>query len=221
MKSRLIAIAVFLLASTHVWAQATAQIHGTIQDASGAGIPAATVKATQTDTGVSRTATTEADGGFVLPNLPLGPYKLDVEKEGFAAAVQTGVILQVGSDPAVNFALRLGTVSETVNVEANAALVETRGTAIGSVVENQRILELPLNGRNVIDLMVLTGASNVGNAGGLATGTANPFNRTGSVSIAGGVAVGVNFVLDGANHNNPSNSLEMRSEEHTSELQSH
>lgn len=209
MKSRFLAIAVFLLASTHVWAQATAQIHGTIQDASGAGIPSATVKATQTDTGVSRTATTEADGGFVLPNLPLGPYKLDVEKEGFAAAVQTGVILQVGSDPAVNFALRLGTVSETVNVEANAALVETRGTAIGSVVENQRILELPLNGRNVIDLMVLTGASNVGNAGGLATGTANPFNRTGSVSIAGGVAVGVNFVLDGANHNNPSNSLEM------------
>ena len=117
MKSRLIAIAVFLLASTHVWAQATAQIHGTIQDASGAGIPAATVKATQTDTGVSRTATTEADGGFVLPNLPLGPYKLDVEKEGFAAAVQTGVILQVGSDPAVNFALRLGTVSETVRSE--------------------------------------------------------------------------------------------------------
>ena len=99
-------------------------------------------------------------------------------------------------------------MSETVNVEANAALVETRAMAVGSVMENARILDLPLNGRNVLDLTVLSGATNLTTAGALYTGSANPFN-TESISIAGGAAVGVNFVLIGAAHGNPANNLEM------------
>ena len=99
-----------------------------------------------------------------------------MQKEGFSAAIQSGILLQVGSDPAVAVSLRPGTVSETVNVEANAALVETRAMAVGSVMKYARILDLPLNGRNVLDLTVLSGATNLTTAGALYTGSANPFN---------------------------------------------
>ena len=208
MKSFIWALGVALIMVAPACGQATAQIHGTVQDSSGAAISGATVKATQTDTGLFRTATTDGDGSYVLSNLSLGPYNLEVQKEGFSAAVQSGILLQVGSDPAVAVSLKPGAVTETVNVEANAALVETRTTAIGSVMETARILDLPLNGRNVLDLTILSGAANVGNASALYVGSANPFNAS-SISIAGGTAVGVNFVLDGAAHSNPANNLEM------------
>src|SRR4029078_6971301 len=134
-------------------AQSTAQIHGTVQDSTGADVPGAEVKATQTGTGVARTTTTAGDGGYVLTNLPLGPYRLEVSKEGFTRAVESGIELQVNADPAVDVASRIGAVTEQVNVEANAALVETRNSGVGSVIESQRIVELPLNGRNVTDLI--------------------------------------------------------------------
>src|SRR5438445_4154905 len=87
-----------------VWAQggSTAQIHGTVQDSTGAAVPGAEVKATQTATATVRTATTGADGGYVLTNLPTGPYQLEVSKEGFTKYVQSGIVLQVNSDPAVD-----------------------------------------------------------------------------------------------------------------------
>src|ERR1700683_4459109 len=115
---RLLKIALLCaLTAAAIWAQATAQIHGVVQDMSGAAIPGAMVKATQTETGISRTVTSEADGGYVISNLPLGPYQIEVNKEGFATIVQMGVVLQVGSDPAIPIALKVGAVSERVNVE--------------------------------------------------------------------------------------------------------
>ena len=89
------------LASVEAFAQATAQIHGTVQDMSGAALPGANVKATQAETGLSRNTTSDADGNYVLTNLPLGPYRIEVSKEGFSTAVQSGILLQVSSDPAV------------------------------------------------------------------------------------------------------------------------
>ena len=94
------------------WGQATAQIHGVVQDMSGAAIPGATVKATQTETGISRTVTSEADGGYVISNLPLGPYQVEVNKEGFATVVQMGIVLQVNADPAITIALKVGAGQE-------------------------------------------------------------------------------------------------------------
>src|SRR5438067_104059 len=99
-----------LLSATLAWGQATAQIHGVVQDTSGAAVPGAMVKATQTETGLSRAVTTEADGSYVLTSLPLGPYNLEVTKEGFATAVQSGIALQVSSDPAISVALKVGAV---------------------------------------------------------------------------------------------------------------
>src|SRR5262245_33480220 len=127
-----------ILVCTSAWAQGTAQIHGTIQDSSGAGVPGAEVKATQTDTGLVRTATTGADGGYIVTTLPIGPYRIEVSKDGFTTAVQSGIVLQVATDPAIDIALKIGAVTEQVNVEANAALIETRSSGIGEVVQNQR-----------------------------------------------------------------------------------
>ena len=189
-----------VLACASVWAQATAQIHGTIQDASGAAVAGAQVKATQTETGVSRTVASEADGTYVLTNLPLGSYQIEVSKEGFAKAVQSGVVLQVNSDPAVVIQLKVGAVTEQVSVEANAALVETRNSGVGSVVETQSILELPLNGRNVTDLVTLAGAAVVNGQSDTRLFSNRPY-----ISIAGMAAFPLgggptDWIYDGASH---------------------
>src|SRR5262245_51255015 len=140
------ALLLSVLTCTGVWAQATAQISGTIKDPSGAVLPGAEVTATQTDTGVARMTVSNETGAYVLPNLPLGPYKLEAALPGFRTFVQTGIVLQVNSNPVINVTLAVGQVSEQVEVQANAALVETRTSGVGQVMEQQRILELPLNG---------------------------------------------------------------------------
>src|SRR5947208_401884 len=142
-----------------VWAQATAQISGTVRDQSGAVLPGVEVTVTQTETALIRTTITNETGSYVLPNLPIGPYRFEAALPGFRTFVQTGIVLQVNSNPVVNPVLQIGQVTEQVEVQANAALVETRSTAVGQVMEIERILELPLPGRVVTDLITLSGAS--------------------------------------------------------------
>jgi len=175
------------------WAQSTSQIQGTVHDPTGAAIPGAEVKATQTDTGAVRTTTTGADGGYVLANLPIGPYRMDVTKAGFSAFAQTGIVLQVAVNPTVDFALKIGTASESVQVEANTTQVETQATGVGQVLENQRILELPLNGRNTADLVTMAGpvvlASTSSSRSWQGTGGGEGF------SVAGGTSFGTYLFL--------------------------
>src|SRR5206468_8652176 len=133
-----------------VWAQVTAQISGVAKDQSGAVLPGVEITATQSDTGVARTAVTNETGSYVFANLPIGPYKLEASLPGFRTFIQTGIVLQVNSSPTIKVTLEVGQVTEQVQVEANAALVETRNIGVGSVVENTRILELPLNGRQAL-----------------------------------------------------------------------
>ena len=179
-----------------VWGQTTAQIHGTILDASGAAVSGAAIKVTQTDTGVTRTATSEADGGYLLTSLPLGPYRVEVSKEGFSTAVQTGIVLEVGSDLAISLSLKVGAVAETVSVEATANQVETRNVGVGTLVENtQRILDLPLNGRQPTDLISLGGAAVVQSVAPTYT-----INGGVQISVAGATAFSVQYYLDGASH---------------------
>ena len=113
------------------WGQATAQISGTVSDQTGAVLPGAEITATQTDTGVARMTVSNETGSYVLPNLPLGPYRVEVALPGFRTFVQTGVVLQVNSSPVINAKLEVGQVSEQVEVQANAAAVETRSVGIG------------------------------------------------------------------------------------------
>ena len=86
-------IVLFVCLSALAWSQALTQIQGTVQDSTGAAVPGATLKATQTETGVSRTATSGADGAYVLPNLPVGPYMLKVVLQGFTTYLQDGIVL--------------------------------------------------------------------------------------------------------------------------------
>src|SRR3954463_7892447 len=102
-----------LLASTAtMWAQGTSQISGTVSDPTGASIPGATVKVIQTDTGMVRNGVTAQDGAYVLPNLPIGSYRMEVSKEGFSTFVQPGITLQVNTNPAINPTLKVGVVSD-------------------------------------------------------------------------------------------------------------
>src|SRR3989442_3134448 len=175
-----------VLACAIVWAQATAQINGTVRDQSGAVLPGVEITATQTDTGTSRTAVTDETGSYILPNLAVGPYKLEAALAGFRTYVQTGIVLQVNSNPLINPTLSVGQVSEQVEVQANAALVETRNVGVGQVIENERILELPLNGRQATDLIVLAGAA-------VQTAASNPdrnMNGSVAISVAGGLKTG-------------------------------
>src|SRR5678816_4614885 len=154
-----IALIVSTLMSVAGWAQSTATVSGSVKDMTGAVLPGVEVTVTQTETSIARTAVTNETGSYVLPNLPLGPYRLEAALPGFRTFVQTGIVLQVNSNPVVNPVLEVGQVNEQVEVQANAALVETRSQGVGSVMENQRILELPLNGRQVTDLIELSGAA--------------------------------------------------------------
>ena len=191
------------------WGQAisTSQINGAVRDPSGLAVPGAEVRATQTETGLVRSTSSAADGGFVLTNLPVGPYQLEVSKEGFNKYLQSGLVLQVAGNPNIDVALKVGTVSEQVQVEANAALVETRGSGIGTVMENQRVVELPLNGRQVTDLIYLSGMATQVNGAGLNSGVRN--YPTQDISVAGGLANGLTYSLDGGSHNDPYNNLNL------------
>src|SRR5690349_17358802 len=100
----------------------TAQITGTVRDASGGVLPGADVTAIQTDTGFRRSAVTETNGLYVLSNLPVGPYRLEVMLSGFRSFQQTGIVLQVNANPEINVALVLGDVTETVSVTGAAPL---------------------------------------------------------------------------------------------------
>ena len=122
-----------LLACVNVWGQATAQMSGTARDQSGAVLPGVEITATQTDTGVARNTVTNETGSFALSNMPLGPYRLEAGLPGFRTFVQTGIVLQVNSSPVINPVLEVGQVSEQVEVQANAAQVETRNVGVAQV----------------------------------------------------------------------------------------
>lgn len=194
-----------LFACYVAFAQSTAQIQGVVQDPSGSAIPGAEVKATQTDTGAVRDVMSGAKGDYVLPNLPIGPYRIEVSNQGFQPYVQTGVVLQVASSVTINVTLKLGAVSEQVEVQANAPLVDTERTGIGTVVESQRIVELPLNGRNATDLIQLAGSTVFAGQG--SSGASIPGSE--ALSVAGGLTYGVGYRLDGADYNNPYDATSM------------
>src|SRR5438128_3857852 len=187
------------------WAQlATAELNGRVTDSSGAVLPGATVTATQTATGLVRTSVTDESGSYLISNLPTGPYRLEISLQGFRSYVRTGLVLTVGATPTINAVLALGSLEETVTVEGAAPLVDVRSAGISSVIENERIVELPLQGRQVTDLLVLSGA---------AVQTAEATNRTSPggvrISVAGGLPTGVGYSLDGATHNNPQENVNL------------
>ena len=200
-KSMLSWVVFALLVQAELWAQTAAgsQITGTVQDSSGSAIVGAVVRVTQTETGFKRAAESGIDGVYRLPDLPIGPYKLEVTQQGFGAYVQTGIVLQVNINPTINIILQVGTTTQAVQVEANAGMVETQSNAVGTVFDNQRVVDLPLNGRQATALIQLAGAAQ----------SAPPSNTVGNKNYPTAVAYSIEgsqgnstfYLLDGGSNN--------------------
>jgi hypothetical protein len=145
-----------LVLAAVAFAQApTGEITGTVTDASGAVVAGASVIILNPGTNLRRSISTNTSGIFSAPALPPGTYSVRVEATGFTAQVRNDVELQVAQVARLDFSLQVGSVTETIEVAGGAPLLETETTAIGTVIENRRIVELPLNGRNYLQLASL------------------------------------------------------------------
>ncbi|HYK61337.1 MAG TPA: TonB-dependent receptor, partial [Bryobacteraceae bacterium] len=178
-------------------AVAVAQIGGVVSDPAGMVIAGAQVSMTDTEKGQVHTAVSDSTGSYTLPNLPVGPYRLEVKAQGFKNYVQSGLVLQVGNNIQVNVAMQIGSLSEKVEVTATTSQVETKENSISVVIDAQRINELPLNGRQATQLIMSLGASAYGDAGD--TGSKTFYSST-RISVAGGQSNGTAYLLDGGDN---------------------
>lgn len=192
-----------ILGCVSMFAQATGTIHGTVTDASGARVPDATVRLTNTQTNFTRVVTPGPTGEYMAPLLPLGTYTVRFQKEGFNPYEQTHVILQVNTTVQVDARLQVKGPVETVTVSDRATLVQATASNLVQIVDQRRIVDLPLNGRNVLQLMVLgAGISNRGSQGStVQTDTYGGGSYHVSVSVNGSRGNGVNFLMDNADNN--------------------
>ena len=179
---------------------ATATLQGNVTDATGATVPDASIQAKNVNTDATQTARSDSQGRFTLSNLPVGDYEVQVSKPGFSTAVRAGVTLTVGSQSVIDFALAVGQQNQTVTVEAVNSQVETTNATVGTLIGQQQMRELPLNGRNFEQLIVLTP--------GVQTIAGNAFQATGfqgrapEYSVAGSRPTGQAILLDDENLQN-------------------
>ena len=197
MRNTFLAVLLLLGALTAAAQDVRSTLSGRIVDQSGLAIPGAAVVATNTETNQSRSVRANASGEYVVPELAPGPYSLSVQHEGMQRATVKSIVLETGQDFHVDVTLKVGAVSESVEVEASAPLVNADSSSVGGVVENRKIAELPLNGRNYGQLAVLQ--PNVIPA------SQNSSNATrGGLNVAGGSEVSNVYLEDGISNNSAS-----------------
>jgi hypothetical protein len=167
-----------------------------VTDATGNVVSGANVTMTSVGTGLGYNTTTNDEGFYTFPGLPVGAYTLTVSKEGFKKGSRSGLTLEVDQKAQVNVALETGAVSETVNVVAQAPLIDTGSATVGKVIENRRVQDLPVNGRNALALVLL--APSVQSAvGPRATGFGDRGTEVSSIRINGSPIATNNFIVDG------------------------
>ena len=177
-------------------------ITGFVTDPSGAVIPAAQVSITDTATDVTIHLTTASDGGYTARSLNPGTYRVTAEQAGFRKTVQSDVVVGVNQVLSVNLALQVGSQGETVQVSTDPPLIATETSSLGTIEEAQRITELPLNGRNFIQLAYLGPGANLGSAGtGANRGTTDNARPGIAIAVNGLQAFDNNFLLDGVDNN--------------------
>ncbi len=174
----------------------TAVVVGSVSDATGAVIPGVELRFTHQATGSAYDAQTDAGGFYRTPPLRIGAYRMEAESPGFKRIHQSGVVLNAGDTRQIDLVLEVGEVTETIEVVAQAPLLQTQEGATGTVMENQQILELPLNGRDYLQLARIS-------AGVTPPARSEVANRQG-VSVGGSQATQVNFIIDGIDNNNQS-----------------
>ena len=180
------------------FAQTGGQITGEVRDPTGAFVPNASVTVTNTATGVARTTTTNAAGIYSFPDLTPGTYDAKVVVSGFGTIVKANIELQVQQTARVDFTLAVGQSTQTIEVSANAAMLTTENATVGTVIEEQRITDLPLNGRNFFSLVALSpnvtyGFTPAQQASSRLGGT----RSTLTMSMSGARATWANYTLDG------------------------
>ncbi len=175
----------------------TATVLGTVHDQSGAVLPGVAVTVRNVETGIARTTTTGSRGEYQLPSLPPGAYEVQAVLTGFQTGIRRGITLSVGQDATVNFDLEVGNVSETVEVQAEAPMIDTTSATVGGVVDSQQMREIPLNARSFLELVPLqAGAIFSENADMSAT---KGFGK--KLTIVGTRYTANSFLLDGADMN--------------------
>lgn len=185
-------LAVWQLGITRIEAQGTsATILGTVTDASGAAVADTSVTIKNTGTGDVQTKTTDAQGRYTAPDLPVGTFDVTATKSGFQTVVRSGVTLTVGAQTVVDFSLAVGQQQQTITVEGEVSQVETTSAAVENLVESTQMRELPLNGRNFSQLLTL--------APGIVAALPNGNSLFGTATvyaIAGARPEGQAFLLD-------------------------
>jgi Carboxypeptidase regulatory-like domain len=190
------AVFVLSISPKNVWAQAqTATISGTATDSSGGALAGAKVDATNTGTNITQSTVTDAQGRYTIPQLQVGSYNVQASSSGFKTVVHAGITLSIGATVVVDFALPVGQISETVNVEGEASQVETQTSEVSTLISPAQMRDLPLNGRNFEQLITLApGVSTVGAALNAVTGRL--YGMQDNYSVAGSRPTGQMFLLD-------------------------
>lgn len=179
-----------------------AQLTGVVRDSSDAGVPNARIVVTNTGTEISRRTSSNEQGSYVVPLLPPGNYRVTVQADGFKPLERRGLSLAVDQVVRLDFALQIGQMTESVNVTAETPRVDQETSSLGQVIDNKRIVEMPLNGRNVMSLIQLT--AGVTPQAGINSGFADPAGFvTSNVAIGGGRGSMNQLLFDGANNAAP------------------
>ena len=188
-----------------LYGQATGSFSGTVTDKTGSVISGATVKATSQNTGLSREAKTDESGHYLIPLLPVANFALRVESQGFQPVEQKDVRLQIDEHREVNFTLVPASVTSTVEVSATEVAVESANATLGQVITSEQVAELPLNGRNFVQLATLTpGTTAETNPNSFFNGAASSEASTRgsfSLSVGGSRAQSTDWLLDGNDNN--------------------
>jgi hypothetical protein len=193
--------------SLHSQAVGIASVSGRIVDPSGAVLAGAQVKMTALATNLQYTDVSDTNGLYSFPSLPIGAYRLEVSCPGFQGYVQTGLNLQVNDSPQINVGMKVGQVTDKVEVQADATMVQTQQNTISQVMDQQRVVDLPLNGRDPTQLITISGAA-VNHSDGTNTGNKS-FYTSQSIAIAGSAGDTTNYLLDGGDNNDSFTNVNM------------
>jgi hypothetical protein len=187
---------VFGAAGTAMAQTATGQITGTVRDANGAVLAKAKVSVNSASTGLMRETTTNDEGVYSFPLLPVGVYAVTVEQQGFRASKKSNISINVDQIVRADFDLTVGEVSAVVEVESGAVALDTETASVGQIVSQRQVTQLPLNGRNFLSLLFLNGGTveTTGEQGTMRQGAGN------AISINGARPTSNNYMLDGTSN---------------------
>jgi Carboxypeptidase regulatory-like domain len=183
-------IVMFVLSAAMAYAQ-SAEVSGRVTDISGGVVPAVKINIKSQDTGAVRDTITNESGYYSFPQLQPGRYSITADKPGFRTVTQTGLTLEVDQHASIDFKLQVGQLKQEISVEGAAPPLDTAEPSTGQVIDNRQIVELPLNGRDYVQLALLS------------EGTSNPVNgsRDGGFSVGGQRLSANNYLLDGVDNN--------------------